>query len=192
MPSEEVQTKLNERNYRIKIKELLLTIYPKVEISWYPFRGYGRSMYNPEIDIAVGPFAIQQQYRSAYNELLDVSSNFLKYLVLSHNENIESDGEKVIFENIRSFNENARCFLCIEIEDSGSRKHCLGDLINASALGRVGLLVARSDKILKIFLRQRVYLKHLGELGKNTFKLDNTLIVTEQQLSDYFSKINVN
>ena len=79
------------------------------------------------------------------------------------------------------FNENARCLLCIEIEGTGSRKHCLGDLINASALGRVGILVARSEKMLKAFLRQREYLRFLGSVGKNTLKTDNTLILSTEQ-----------
>jgi hypothetical protein len=61
----------------------------------------------------------------------------------------------------------------MEIEESGSRKHCLGNLVNASALGRVGLLVARNKWTFDIFVRERAYLKFLGDVEKNTFKTAN-------------------
>ena len=73
---------------------------------------------------------------------------------------------------------------CIEIEESGSRKHCLGNLVNASALGRIGVLVARTDKVLRIFIRQRAYLQFLAGVQKNTFKAANALILSATQFDD--------
>src|SRR6185312_6607793 len=85
---------------------------------------------------------------------------------------------------------------CIEIEESGSRKHCLGNLINASALGRIGVLVARTDKVLRIFIRQRAYLKFLADVENNTFKTANALILSAAQfdecLQDHVTRLPAN
>jgi len=72
---------------------------------------------------------------------LDQTRAFIERLIGKHNENCEGREENARFEDIRNFNENARCLLCTEIEESGTRKHCLGNLVSASALGRIGILV---------------------------------------------------
>jgi hypothetical protein len=79
--------------------------------------------------------------------------------------------------------------LCIEIEDSGSRKHCLGNLVNASALGRIGLLIARSEKILRTFVRQRVYLRFLANVEKNSFRTDNALVLSAEQFDECLRQV---
>lgn len=191
---------MDEREYQLQAKELLQRIYPgeEVEEQWCPFRGEGQGMYCPRVDLAVGPFATTGRFEERYRELLDASRAFVECLVAKHNENIEraaahrsvlgnADLRRLLlsgitsFETIAFFNENARCLLCIEIEETGSRKHCLGDLVNASALGRVGLLVARAEKVMRVFLRQRVYLQFLASVGKNTFKTDNALVLSAEQ-----------
>jgi len=179
---------MNEKEYQSKIKALLSRLYKEVEVQWLPFRGYGRKIYAPKVDVAVGPFAIDDRYENQYTELLGQTRDFIDCLIGKHNQNVEDVQERVSFESIAHFNENPRCFLCIEVEDKGGRKHCLGDLINASALGRIGLLIARSEKVLKIFLRQRVYLSYLKSVGKNTFKTDNALIITEKQFNECFDR----
>jgi hypothetical protein len=132
---------LDERAYQQQVKEAFDRIYGEVEIQWRPFRGEGRGIYAPIVDIAVGPFAITRRYIDEYGELLDQTRAFIERLIGKHNENCEGREENARFEDIRNFNENARCLLCIEIEESGTRKHCLGNLVNASALGRIGILV---------------------------------------------------
>lgn len=124
-------------------------------------------MYAPRIDIAVGPFAVERRrLEEQYTHLLFETRPFIESLIECHNQNVEAAEEGVRFDNIVHFNLNARCLLCIEIEDSGSRKHCLGNLVNASALGRIGILIARSETILRTFVRQRVYLRFLAHAKK--------------------------
>ena len=182
-------THRNEIEYQNIVKAKLERLYNEVEVQWYPFRGRGRGIYSPRVDIAVGPFAIETQYGNRYAELLTETRDFIDRLIEKHNRNVEENGEQTSFHRIERFNENARCLLCIEIEDSGTRKHCLGDLTNASALGRIGLLVARSEKMLKVFLRQRVYLGYLQSVGKNTFRTDNALVLTEAQFDECLDAI---
>lgn len=175
---------MTEREYQSEIQGLLGHIYDEVEIQWHPFRGEGRAIYSPAIDIAVGPFAINERLEEEYTRLLHGSRMFVDRLIDAHNGNVRDHDGQVVFDELLHFNENARCLIAIEIEKSGSKKHCIGDLVNASALGRIGLLIAWSQDMLRTFLRQRVYLAYLAGVGKNTFKTTNALVLTKEQLYD--------
>lgn len=175
---------MTEREYQAASQTALRSVFAEVETQWRPFLHHGHQMYSPAIDIAVGPFATEQRYEARYTELLQESRAFIERLIAAHNRNVEDLDERASFESIAHFNENARCFLGIEIEKTGSKKHCLGDLVNASALGRIGLLVAWNDDMLRTFLRQRAYLRYLADAGKNTFKTDNALVLTTTQFDD--------
>jgi hypothetical protein len=180
---------MTERNYQLKVKRVLKHIYGEVKVQWYPFAGHSRRIYSPAIDIAVGPFAIQRRYEAQYTKILRKSQGFIKCLIEAHNQNVENNEEQTSFERILHFNENARCLIGIEIENTGSRKHCIGDLVNTSALGRIGLLVAWSPEVLRTFLRQRVYLGYLASVGKNTFRTENALVLTKRQFDGCLRKI---
>ena len=131
-----------------------------------------------------GRFAIERTYIDEYGQLLNETRGFIECLIRRHNENIGGLEPPTLFDVIRTSNENARCLLCIEIEESGSRKHCLGNLVNASALGRIGLLVARSSAMMGVFIRQRAYLHFLSDVRKNSFRTDNALVLTEAQFNE--------
>lgn len=180
---------LNERAFQRRVKAGLDQLYPEVTIQWRPFQGQGRHIYAPAVDIAVGPFAIEQRYIAEYDALIDRTRGFIQTLIDRHNDNCAEYAERAQFEDIRTFNANARCFLCIEIEESGGRKHCLGNLVNASALGRVGILVARNPSVLRVFLRQRAYLHFLAQVQKNTFITTNALVLTAEQLTECLPEI---
>lgn len=180
---------MTEREYQNAARIHLERIYDEVSVQWYPFRGQGRQIYGPVVDIAVGPFAIEGRHGPRYTEMMDENRQFIESLIEKHNQNVGDAEERTSLDQIRYFNENARCFLCIEIEDTGSRKHLLGDLVNASALGRIGVLVARSDRAFNAFLRQRVYLRYLASVGKNTFRTDNALVLTAAQFDECLAGI---
>jgi hypothetical protein len=98
------------------------------------------------------------------------------------------------------FNINPRCFLAIEIERETSEKHVLGGIINASALGKVGIIVTKDEKY-QSAMRIRRYLRFLvavgkgGEpedvtLGKNTILLPRTEFL--EVLEGYQLQTNLN
>lgn len=180
---------MDEREYQDSIKARLDRVYGEVIVQWHPFLGHGRQIYAPVVDVAVGPFAIETRHGPRYTELLEETRPFIELLIEKHNSNIKDAGLHTSFQSIQYFNENARCLLCIEIEDSGSEKHCLGDLVNASALGRVGVLVARSGRTFNAFLRQRVYLDYLASVGKNTFRTNNALVLTTEQFDECLASL---
>jgi len=78
---------------------------------------------------------------------------------------------------------NSRCSFAIEIENSGSRKHRMGDIVNASAMGRVALVVPDKE-ILKSFVRILEYLNLLKSSQKPTFEHKNVIILDQEQLKD--------
>ncbi len=180
---------MKSKEYQSILKAKLQEIYnEEVKIEWTSMKG-NKEVYSPRVDVSVGPFAEDQKYIEEYNNLLDVSENFINKLIQKHNENLNYFGleaDENLFERLKDFNENARCFICIEIENKVSRKHLIGGLVNASALGRIGILIPWTSEKLKAFIKLRNYLKFLGRVGKNTFKTDNILILTKEQLNDCF------
>ena len=153
-------------------------------------------VYCPRLDLAVGPFAVgETRCEEEYDGLLNAHSDLLESLVGIHNENVRAHEqprniesadyvpeEFVSVTGLKTQNRNARCFLAIEIKNQVSRKHLMGGLVNASALGRVGVGVAWDAGKLRAFLNARRYLLFLKSKGKNTFNVSNLLIVSKEQL----------
>lgn len=190
MPSPEV------KEYQNLIKELLSKIYPRVPVQteWSAMsdeNGRRKDMYSPQLDIAVGPFAINERLERQYNDMMDSSRKFIEEIIRIYIQNIKSltnSGATLSFDNLKYKNHNARCLLAIEIENKVSRKHLIGSAVNASALGRIGIVVAWTHDKLKAFVRLREYLQFLGSVGKNTFDTTNLLILDEDQLQQAVQK----
>lgn len=58
----------------------------------------------------------------------------------------------------------------------------MGGAINASALGRIGVVIPWSDEKLRAFVKLIRYLHYLRNAQKNTFDTSNLLIVTKDQM----------
>ena len=163
----------------------------EVKKEWTAFTGF-RNQYSPRVDIAVGPFSIEpwQNQTENYNRLIE-QDNINAFLRSLYNLHLENIGEEYLNEiNVPDFdlllrkNQNARCFLAFEIENSNSnsKKHIMGSLINASSLGRVGIGIAYSASTLRTFIRILNYLGFLKRVEKNTYDTTNFLIITKEQI----------
>jgi hypothetical protein len=178
------------KKYQKYCKNKLDTIYQEVQVEWNPFKGceVSNKQYCPRLDMAVGPFAINNQFREAYTDLLCElkSKAFIESLIRANNQNIirVGRGEQSDLSDFYSFNLNARCFMCVEIENKVSRKHIAGGLVNASALGRVAVLIAWTPDKLKAFIKLKNYLKYLSSVEKNSFKTNNILILDKDQFKE--------
>lgn len=168
----------------------------QIENEWVAFKGF-RNHYSPRVDIAVGPFSIThgENRIQEYNDfLLDESvDSFLRQAFSFHVQNIGEEylNEIIIpdFNRLTRTNSNARCFLAIEIENSNSKKHLLGSIVNAASLGRVGIGVAYNDRALRTFVRIMNYLGFLKRVEKNTYDTTNFLILTKDQM-DFLLNVN--
>ncbi|OKP85954.1 hypothetical protein A3842_07155 [Paenibacillus sp. P3E] len=152
-------------------------------------------VYSPRLDLAVGPFAIEESYESLYNEMVYEPTifHFLSRLQEAHAQNLERNSHMHTPELERKLfmNPNARCLLSIEIENAVSQKHMLGAIVNASALGRLGILIPWNERKLRAFIRALNYLGFLKSVGKNNFDMTNIFIVTKEQIESALLGISV-
>jgi len=88
-------------------------------------------IYAPRPDVAVGPFNIEEgRNTSEIEDLFSQHRNFFDRLRIADS----------------SLNLNPRCLIAIEIENSNKGKHMMGNIINASLLGKVGIIVTVRDE----------------------------------------------
>lgn len=148
--------------------------------------------YSPRVDIAVGPFSIVpgQNKTYEYNQLLQNENvnNFLRMVYDYHIENIGDEWLNEItipdYDFLVRKNQNARCFLSIEIENTSTKKHIMGSLVNAASLGRIGIGIAYNDSVKRTFVRIMNYLGFLRRVEKNTYDTTNFLIITKEQIEN--------
>ncbi|MCW5516927.1 hypothetical protein [Muriicola sp. Z0-33] len=184
---------MTTREYQNIIVPLLQNKLPELEVvpEWTAFRGYS-NQYSPRVDIAVGPFSTiaGNNQMNVYNRLIRKLHirNFLKSIydlhILNIGEEINNEIKILPFNRVLSKNQNARCFLSIEVENKNSKKHFIGSLINAASLGRIGIGVAYNDTALRTFIRIMNYLGFLKRVEKNTYDTGNFLLVTKDQFSN--------
>lgn len=142
-------------------------------------------MYSPYIDLAVGPFATHRRYIDEYDGMAYSSANMIEAMLRCYRGNLRkfgSDFEAPPFEQLCAMNQNARCFLAIEIEKGNQNpKHLIGSTINASILSRIGIVVAWNRCRLNDLLRGREFLSYMKRLEKNSFDTTNVLFLTGDQ-----------
>jgi len=112
-------------------------------------------LYSPRIDYAIGPFNLDQD-RDVNVERINHAFNEHRPLI----RKIVSEGLGNL-EGMSYFNSNPRVFMAIEEENKTSRKHRLGGILNASALGKVGILVGASDEAYWSAFKIKRYLDYL-------------------------------
>jgi hypothetical protein len=77
-------------------------------------------------------------------------------------------------------NRNPRCLLAIEVSFSGTSKHVMGDMLNASAMGLFGLVVGNEGQTRKA-LRIQEYLTLLVALRKTDLLFPNIVVLSTDQ-----------
>jgi len=152
----------------------------KVEKEWNVARNRADNynpqiLYAPRLDVAISPFMI--------NYVNDEEIRRLENAFEANKQLIEKiKEERVTFEKFE-YNRNPRCLIAVEIEATGSRKHHLGDIANASILGKIGLIVPMNEKSYRIFHRIMKYLEFAQKNNKtsnNIFK--NIVLITSDEL----------
>jgi hypothetical protein len=134
-----------------------------------------RNLYCPRVDIAVGPFNIDRNIE-LNNHL--ISEAYEDHLNLIEAIKARSDIQYRALEA----NQNPRCFIAIEIEHRTSRKHRLGSMVNASAMGKVGIIAATSPDVFDSITKIRRYLEFLEAVGKSRYNPRNVMIVLAEDL----------
>jgi len=164
----------------------------------------GYRCYSPIIDISVGPFSERRGVSlwKEYDDLVEFSSMLINDMLQQFKVNYQNFGEGFFeikertiprsYRNFLSANEdanwNARCFMAIEVENSGSKKHLLGDILNVSISGRIGILIGYNDKTFNSFLRQLEYFAYSIKAGKLKFNSKNIIVLKPDQFESILNK----
>ena len=183
--------------YQNMLTPMMAKKFENLEVAkeWRAFKGKNYQ-YSPRVDIAVGPFSIKpgSDKMGVYNNLIKTPSikSFLSSIYNAHKYNIGDEWKNEVyipdFETIMSKNQNPRCLISIEIENSSTRKHIMGSMINAASLGKTGIGIAYNEQVLKTFIRILNYMGFLKRVEKNTYDTTNFLVVTKEQFQDIINQ----
>ncbi len=143
----------------------------------------GSYMYTPETDLVVKPFNISREITRDNNS---INSAFDKYTNFLNDVNTSA---LVPFQQ-HLLNRNPRCFLAIEVGGSGSEKHLLGDMYNASVLGKIGFVVGTNRSITNSYQRLYEYTNFAHSVGKTDQHFGNLAILDGLWLLYYLKDKN--
>jgi len=134
--------------------------------------------YAPRLDLVIGPYNLK-----AHDQWKEASQ--IKKTLFS----FRNDNTKEFFKIISRLktNHNPRYAVAVEVVFSGSSKHILGDITNASTLGLYGFVIANEKMLSKTqrILKHLQSLKGLGKIAPNMF--NNIKIVSMKEFDNYFS-----
>ena len=152
---------MNASDYQRATEPALKRYFADVRLEWPVVKGATDALtadlnrYAPRVDIAVGPF----------NTTPGPDPNICETLLPPQLRELFAD---------RAPNPNPRCLLAIEVIFSGTSKHIMGDMLNASSLGLYGLVVGRDTQMPKV-RRIGSYLDLLVQLEKQRLLFDNVV-----------------
>jgi hypothetical protein len=173
MNASEAQKSLERLFSNIFGESNVITEWPSSRNAGDWLRRFGQDIiYAPRPDIAIGPYNISEGRNAAgIVSLFNQNRSFFNRLgtVRSH----------------ESLNENPRCLIAIEIENSGSSKHMIGNIINASLLGKVGIIVTLRDEFYRKAKRTHKYLVGAFERKKIGYNPSNVVIKRYNELERY-------
>jgi hypothetical protein len=131
--------------------------------------------YCPRLDFAIGPFNIN---RSVYQDSRRILSKYQDNL--NFIQSLERLDRPVKVHD----DDNPRCFVAIEIERSTGTKHRMGSIINAGAIGKIGIVIGIGESAYKSLIRIRKYLELLKGVGKIQYEPKNVLILQYEEIID--------
>jgi len=188
---------MSVKDYQANLETLLGQHFNEHDISIEWQSKMNKGIYSPRVDVAVGPFAIEDgvQLTARHEELFEESLALLSRLAEQHLINLDLINNQTTdiqrwhliqdkLHHLRAKNMNGRCFLAIEVENKSSRKHLMGGAVNAAVLGKVGVAIGYTKIMHKSFLNLYRYFQFLRQVDKPTFNTSNLLIISKNQFED--------
>lgn len=173
--------------YQNRIKESLEGIFgtnnviKEWDVAKNSKENFARNLYSPRIDIAIGPFNTTIEVENNIAEINRAFNKFHRFI-----ESLKS----ISVTRFEDVNENPRCFIAIEIEKKGSRKHMLGDIVNASSIGKVGIIIPWDEKALNAFNRIKEYLEYIKTVRKTSYGPKNILIIPKKEFKNFLESFH--
>ena len=139
---------------------------------------FTRELYSPRLDIAVGPFNIDGRIENNKIKIVRTARSKRSFIETMFQYSELPTG--TLNELLANRNKNPRCFLAIEIENSGSSKHMLGNIANVSILGSIGVVIPFNNKKLSLCKRIRKYVTFATSVKKFEDVFKNVLIINKE------------
>jgi hypothetical protein len=170
------------KEYQKELKSDLEKIFHDVSMEWRSEIGIKK--YSPRPDITIGPYAIEESsnINEECNDKIDNGLNsFFINLIKQHKSNIEESYTDYDLGKLKNSNQNPRCLIAIEIENTTGNKHIFGSILNAISLGKIGIMIAFEDKKLKSLCSIRNYILFLSKNNKKSIDISNLIILSRTQ-----------
>ncbi len=148
---------------------------------------YTRELYVPRIDYAIGPFNLSNDPKQIDRDLRCINKSYYNHKNL-FNSLIGCAEYPENFSHNFEFNDNPRCFVAIEVENRTSRKHRLGSMINASAMGKVAIMVAKTPAVMTSFEKLLKYLMYLRDVKSLKFLPWNLILIEIEDFKKLLSE----
>jgi len=167
---------MGAKEYKREIASKLVRIFGanQVKLEWDVAKNsrddFTRKLYCPRIDIAIGPFNIK---RDVDRDRGEINAAYSRHRYFINKLNAASD-IKISAEHL---NENPRCLFAIEIENTGSRKSRLGSIANAAVIGKIGIIVAFTEKSNKSLKKIREYLRFATYARKTKENISKNVVI---------------
>ena len=138
-----------------------------------------RELYCPRLDIAVGDFNIDGNIEHNNRKIKETAElhRDLIYRLWKNSESQITPFEEFMLHR----NKNPRCLLAIEIENSGSSKHMIGNIANVSIIGSIGVVIPFINKKLSLCRRIKNYIQYVTRVQKIEKVFQNVLIVEKEK-----------
>ena len=137
-----------------------------------------RKLYCPRLDLAVGPFNIDRKVTYNNTEIEETIEYYRSFIEKMFNYSEQRNGNFDEFLNKRNI--NPRCFLAIEIENSGTSKYMLGNIANVSIIGSIGVVIPFNDRQLSNCKRIIEYVDFATEVKKIKAIFENILVIDKE------------
>lgn len=133
------------------------------------------AIYSPRLDFAIKPFNTSPNF-TANIEKIDHAYRRKSGIFEPYISNSEFDFEQ---------NLNPRCFVAVEVEsNSPTRKHKIGSIINAAAIGKVGIVLGTDEKAYKTLIRIKNYVSYIFSHKKLKIPINNVIILSKHDFLD--------
>src|SRR5690606_11867689 len=92
--------------------------------------------------------------------------------------------ERYSLPEAQDANTNSRCLFAVEIENTSTKKHIMGSIVNAASLGRIGIGIGFCEEAYRAFIRIVNYLTWLKEVGKSSYPVGNFFVLRKTQFAE--------
>lgn len=147
---------------------------------------FTREFYCPRLDIAVGPFHIDGN--NDYSDRRMGREISLHRIFINNLFDCSENPTGSFEEFVDKRNENPRCFLAVEIENSGYSKHMLGNIANVSIIGSIGIVIPFNEDKISLCKRIKKYVTFATEVEKIKDVFKNVLIIRKEKFLEVLNE----